>query len=436
MSLITHPLNQPLRGELQPPGDKSISHRAILFSSIADGVSQVRGWLDAADTRATLNACRALGVTIEHQGSEVTVHGVGLEGLRASDQPLDLGNSGTGVRLLMGLLAGQAFTSTLSGDHSLSARPMGRVIRPLTQMGANFESSDERLPVTVHGGALQAIDYTSPVASAQVKSAILLAGLYANGATSVTEPALSRDHTERMLRDYGVNVDQDGLRVSVRGRSRLRGHDIQVPADFSSAAFFLVAASIIPGSDITLRRVGLNPSRRGLLDLLLQMGADIDIQPLAEGAEPQADLRVRHSQLRAIDVPAESVVSAIDEFPILMVAAACAEGTTRIRGAAELRVKESDRIAVMCQGLQALGIPVSEQPDGADITGGPAHAGAVAAHDDHRCAMSFAVLGAAAQGPVQISGADYIATSYPGFVADFTSLGGRLDQVGTVEDCA
>lgn len=428
MSLQSLPLTTPLHGELQPPGDKSISHRAVLLGSLAQGITRISGWLDAADTRATLNACRALGAGVEETDGLIHVHGCGANGLRAPGSDLDLGNSGTGVRLMMGVLAGQNFSTRLSGDHSLSRRPMGRVIRPLMAMGARFEATDERLPVTVHGSPLKGIDYVSPVASAQVKSAVLLAGLQADGITRVTEPALSRDHSERMLADFGVTVERDGLQVSISGGSPLKACDLRVPADFSSAAFFLVAASINPGSEITLRHVGLNPTRRGLLDLLIAMGADIRVTETGSGAEPIADLYIKGAQLRGIDVPPELVVSAIDEFPVLMAAAAVAQGVTRIRGAGELRVKESDRIAVMCRGLETLGVRLSETKDGADIHGGSIGPGRVEADDDHRCAMSFAILASRASGPVVIDGAEMIATSYPRFRADFNHLGGRVED--------
>lgn len=438
MSLRSKPLSEGLRGAVRPPGDKSISHRAVMFGSIASGQTLVHDWLDAADTRATLNACRALGANItdrktESGHTELVIEGAGARGLSASEQALDLGNSGTGVRLLMGLLAGMPFRTELTGDHSLSRRPMGRVIKPLQAMGAVIQSQDECLPVVLDGCRLKACHYDSPIASAQVKSAVLLAGLNAEGRTSVAEPALSRDHTERMLQDFGVAVERDGLTVSIEGGAQLTGCEIRVPADISSAAFFMVAASIIPGSDITIQNVGLNQTRRGLLDVLLQMGANIEINMTSTGAEPIADLHVRHASLKGIDVPVELVVSMIDEFPILMVAASLAEGVTRIRGAEELRVKESDRLAVMAKGLQQLGVELEETPDGAVIHGqcgeSRIQGGRVDAADDHRCAMSFAVLAACAQAPIEIDGSDYIATSYPRFQQDFMQLGGQLEHV-------
>lgn len=443
MSLRSLPIHHALKGEITPPGDKSISHRSVMFGAIAEGETYVHRWLDAADTRATLNACRALGAQIEtlsvNGGTDLRIQGVGMQGLQpsaeftAKGEPLDLGNSGTGVRLLMGLLAALPFTSRLSGDHSLCARPMGRVIRPLEQMGAELESNDGRLPVTVHGKSLSAIHYESPIASAQVKSAVLLAGLNAAGTTKVSEPALSRDHTERMLQDFGVRIQRDGLTVAIDGGQTLRACKLTVPADISSAAFFMVAASVVPGSEVTIRNVGLNQTRRGLLDVLQLMGADIEVNTVGQGAEPIADLTVRHRQLRGVDVPPELVVSMIDEFPILMVAAAMAEGTTRICGAEELRVKESDRLAVMCKGLSVLGVDLEETPDGAVIQGVAGQrvirGGAVDAADDHRCAMSFAVLATCAQAPIEIAGSEFIATSYPAFQSHFTHLGGRLESM-------
>lgn len=435
MSLKSLPLTQGLAGELFPPGDKSVSHRAVMLGSIAHGVTLAHRWLDAADTRATLNACRALGITVDElrqaDGSlDLRIHGQGSAALKSPQHILDLGNSGTGVRLLMGLLAGLPLACELSGDHSLCSRPMGRVIDPLRLMGAQIEAENGKLPARVQGTTLQGIEYNSPIASAQVKSALLLAGLHAQGRTTVTEPALSRDHTERMLQDFGVDLQRDGLSVSLSGGAQLQACTFTVPADFSSAAFFLVAGSIIPGSQLVLRNVGLNPTRRGLLDVLLLMGADIEIVSVSEGAEPRADLHVRAATLKGVDVPTELVVSMIDEFPILMAAAAVAEGSTRISGAEELRVKESDRLAVMCRGLRSLGVSLEEFPDGAVIHGRPGqiHGGRVDAADDHRCAMSFAILAACAQGPIEIDGADYIGTSYPAFHSDYTRLGGQLEQ--------
>ena len=415
----------PLRGELRVPGDKSISHRAVMFASLADGVSRISGFLEGEDTRATARAFADMGVRIEAPGaSERIVHGVGLHGLSAPGAPIDCGNAGTGMRLLAGLLAGQRFDSTLVGDESLSRRPMRRVIEPLSQMGAEIAAQPGGLPPLHVAGRrnLRGIEYTLPVASAQVKSAILLAGLYADGETRVTEPHPTRDYTERMLATFGWPIEFGAGWARLSGGSHLRATDVVVPADFSSAAFFLVAATIVPGSELLLQAVGMNPRRTGLLQVLRAMGADIrECNARQLGGEAVADLVVRHAPLHGIDVPVETVADMIDEFPALFVAAAAAEGTTRIRGAAELRVKESDRIAVMAKGLQALGIEVEETPDGAMITGGRIGAGEADSCGDHRCAMSLSVAGLMASGAVRILDCANVATSFP----DFTRLGNR-----------
>jgi len=417
----------PLRGDVRVPGDKSISHRAIMLAAIAEGTSRITGFLEGEDTRATARAFAQMGVRIEAPQPDVrVVHGVGLHGLQASSGAIDCGNAGTGMRLLAGLLAGQAFDSTLSGDESLSRRPMRRVIEPLERMGARIESNPGGLPpLHVHGGhKLAGIDYALPVASAQVKSAILLAGLYAGGGTIVREPHPTRDYTESMLRAFGWPVEYGAGWARLNGGHRLQGLSVAVPADFSSAAFFLVAASIVPGSRLVLRDVGVNPRRTGLLTALRLMGADIETTNERRiGGEAVADLGVRHAGLRGIDVPLELVPDMIDEFPILFVAAAAASGTTRIRGAAELRVKESDRIAVMAAGLRALGVRVAETPDGAIIEGGRIGAGEADSRGDHRCAMSLAVAGAAARGEVRITDCANVATSFPGFVELATGCG-------------
>jgi len=421
----------PLRGELRVPGDKSISHRAVMFASLADGVSRITGFLEGEDTRATARAFVEMGVRIEAPGpSERIVHGVGLQGLRAPLAPVDCGNAGTGMRLLAGLLAGQQFDTTLVGDESLSRRPMRRVIEPLAQMGANIDAQPDGLPPLRIAGSqhLRGIDYTLPVASAQVKSAILLAGLYANGGTRVTEPHPTRDYTERMLATFGWPIEFGAGWATLTGGHRLRATDVQVPADFSSAAFFLVAGTLVPGSDLLLRAVGMNPRRTGLMQALRAMGADIRLSSARElGGEAVADLVVRHAPLHGIDVPVEIVADMIDEFPALFVAAAAANGTTRIRGAAELRVKESDRIAVMAKGLRALGVDVEETPDGAVIRGGRIEGGEVDSAGDHRCAMSFAIAGLVARGPVRIGDCANVATSFPDFAVLARSCGFRLD---------
>ena len=421
----------PLRGDLRVPGDKSISHRAVMFASLADGVSRITGFLEGEDTRATARAFVEMGVRIEAPGpSERVVRGVGLQGLRAPPAPVDCGNAGTGMRLLAGLLAGQQFDTTLVGDESLSRRPMRRVIEPLAQMGANITAQPGGLPPLHVAGRqqLRGIDYTPPVASAQVKSAILLAGLQASGETRVAEPHPTRDYTERMLATFGWPIEFGAGWARLTGGHRLRATDVQVPADFSSAAFFLVAGTLVPGSELLLHAVGMNPRRTGLLQALRAMGADIRLSSARElGGEAVADLVVRHAPLHGIDVPVDIVADMIDEFPALFVAAAVANGTTRIRGAAELRVKESDRIAVMAKGLRALGVDVEETPDGAVIRGGRIAGGEVDSAGDHRCAMSFAIAGLVARGPVRIGDCANVATSFPDFAMLAHGCGFRLD---------
>ena len=408
-----------LRGEPAIPGDKSVSHRAIMLAALADGVSHVDRFLEGADTRATAEIFARMGVRIDApSASRRIVHGVGVDGLRAPGGTLDCGNAGTGMRLLSGLLAAQKFDSVLAGDGSLSRRPMNRVIEPLSRMGARIASEEGGLPpLRIRGGQrMHGIDFESPVASAQVKSAVLLAGLSARGETSVREPHPTRDYTERMLSAFGVDIEHSPGYARLRGGQRLRATDVAVPADFSSAAFFIVAATLVPGSALRLRAVGLNPRRTGLLAALRAMGADIAEQAHAShGGEPVADLVVRHAPLRGIEVPVELVPDMIDEFPILAVAAACARGTTVIRGAAELRVKESDRIAAMAAGLRSLGVHVEERADGALIEGGALRGGAVDSRGDHRIAMAFAVAGQLARGDVLVDDIANVATSFPGF---------------------
>ncbi len=416
-----------LRGEITIPGDKSISHRAVMLAALAEGTSHISGFLEGEDTRATARIFSQLGVRIEAPSpSERIVHGVGLHGLIGSNQELDCGNAGTGMRLLTGLLAGQNFESRLVGDASLSKRPMGRVIDPLSRMGARIDAAPGGLPpLMIHSNnGLQGIDYKLPVASAQVKSAVLLAGLYAQGETTVTEPHPTRDYTERMLAAFGWPVQFSPGVARLSGGHRLSATDVSVPADFSSAAFFLVAASVVPGSDLLIRRVGMNPRRTGLLAALRLMGADVhEENPSQQGGESVADLRVRYAPLRAIAVPEHLVPDMIDEFPALFVAAALAEGTTRVTGAAELRIKESDRIAVMAQGLRALGARISETPDGAVIEGGSLHGGEADSHGDHRIAMSLAIAAQRASGEVRIGDCANVATSFPGFVELANSAG-------------
>lgn len=433
MTGLEHPIDwlahrgQPLRGEFQVPGDKSVSHRAVMLAAIAEGESRIDGFLEGEDTRATASIFARLGVRIDAPADGLRiVHGVGLHGLRACGESLDCGNAGTAMRLLTGLLAGQAFDSRLHGDASLTRRPMARVIDPLQRMGACVDAAEGgRPPLIIHGNkALQGIDYSVPVASAQVKSAVLLAGLYAKGETHVREPHPTRDYTERMLAAFGAPVAFVPGEAALLGGFPLKATDVSVPADFSSAAFLLVAASLVPGSDLVLRKVGMNPRRTGLLTVLRQMGADIGEEAHGEqGGEPVADLRVRSARLRGVDVPVELVPDMIDEFPALFVAAACAEGRTRVRGAAELRVKESDRIATMTMALRTLGVGVEETADGAIIEGGPMVGGTVESHGDHRIAMSMAVAAQLAGGEVRIRDCANVATSFPGFVGLATDAG-------------
>ena len=416
----------PLRGEIAVPGDKSISHRAIMLGAIAEGVTRVDGFLEGEDTRATAAIFARLGVRIEAPSAGTRlVHGVGLHGLRAPSEPLDCGNAGTAMRLLAGLLAGQRFDSILVGDESLSQRPMRRVIDPLATMGAVIDSNGGCAPLRIRGGCgLHGIDCTLPVASAQLKSALLLAGLYADGETVVREPHPTRDYTERMLATFGADIEFSPGIARLHGGNALHAVDVAVPADFSSAAFFIVVATLVPGSELVLRKVGMNPRRTGLLHVLRAMGADIVEENASEqGGEPVADLRVRHALLHGIEVPVEHVPDMIDEFPALFVAAACAEGATVVRGAAELRVKESDRIATMAVGLRALGARVDETPDGATIHGGSLHGGEIDSHGDHRIAMAFAVVAQCASGEVRIGDVANVATSFPGFDALARSVG-------------
>ena len=409
------------RGDLRVPGDKSMSHRSIMLGSLADGMTEVTGFLEGEDSLATLQAFRDMGVEIEGPNEgRVVIRGVGLHGLQAPKKPLYLGNSGTSIRLLSGLLAGQAFDVELQGDASLSGRPMGRVANPLREMGAVIETEkDGTPPLRIKGGRkLKGINYTMPMASAQVKSCVLLAGLYAEGETSTVEPAPTRDHTERMLRGFGYKVDSDNDKASLSGGGRLTATRINVPADISSSAFFMVAAAIVPGSDITLRHVGVNPTRVGVINILRQMGANIELFNRAQvGDEPVADIRVRYSPLKGIAIPENQVPLAIDEFPVLFIAAACAEGTTVLTGAEELRVKESDRIQSMADGLVTLGVDAVATDDGIRIQGGEIGSGEVESFDDHRIAMAFSIAGLRASGPITIKEANNVATSFPNFIS-------------------
>lgn len=440
---MSHYVVQPVRrvdGDVRVPGDKSVSHRALMLGGIAEGVTEVRGFLESEDCLATMQAMRALGVRIEQPGvQEVRVHGVGLNGLKGANRPLDMGNAGTAMRLMTGLLCGQKFDSELVGDASLMNRPMERAAAPLRQMGAQIATLNGKPPVKITGGAqLKGIHYALPVASAQVKSAVLLAGLYAQGPTTVVESAVSRDHTERMLQGFGCRVDALGGQVRLDPPARLQACSLEVPGDFSSSAFFLVAGSIsdraaTSGAGLVIRGVGINPTRTGLLDILALMGADLRVvNHRSAGAEPVADIEVHPAALQGIHVPEHLVPLAIDEFPALFIAAACAQGETLVTGAAELRVKESDRIAVMAEGLRAMGVQCEVLPDGMRIQGRPAgpafSGGKIDSHGDHRIAMSFAVASLRAAAPIEIQDVANVATSFPGFVATARGAGLELAE--------
>ncbi|MCD1587267.1 bifunctional prephenate dehydrogenase/3-phosphoshikimate 1-carboxyvinyltransferase [Vreelandella titanicae] len=431
------------QGRLRVPGDKSMSHRSIMLGALAEGVTEVKGFLEGEDSLATLQAFREMGVAIEgpHQG-RVTIHGVGMHGLKAPAGPLYVGNSGTAMRLFSGLLAGQAFDSELTGDESLTKRPMGRVADPLRLMGATIDTAEGgRPPLKIHGGAkLKGIHYDMPMASAQVKSCLLLAGLYAEGETRVREPAPTRDHTERMLNGFGYAVSREGDTCWLKGGGKLTAGPIDVPSDISSATFFLVAAAITPGSDITLEHVGINPTRIGVINILTLMGANLALENEREvGGEPVADIRIRYAPLKGIDIPEEQVPLAIDEFPALFIAAANAEGVTRLRGAEELRVKESDRIQAMADGLAVLGVQHTVVDDGIDIVGnGDAQkasygGGRVDSLGDHRIAMAFAISSLRASAEIVIEDCANVATSFPDFVELATRIGMGVSVEGAHE---
>jgi 3-phosphoshikimate 1-carboxyvinyltransferase len=409
-----------IRGEMTVPGDKSISHRAIMLGSLARGATTVRGVLRGEDNLATLNAFRAMGVDVEDDGDTLRLEGKGLHGLSEPADCLDCGNSGTSMRLMTGLLAGQRFFSVLTGDRYLRNRPMKRVVEPLARMGAQIfgRSGGEKAPLAIVGRELAGTTYATRVASAQVKSALMLAGLYASGETVVTEPHLSRDHTERMFRYFGADLETFPGGVRVRGGRELTGGDIVVPGDISSAAFFMVAASIVPGSELLIEGVGVNPTRTGIIDILSRMGASLElVNPRELSGEPVADLLVRHAALRGVEIGGDLVPRAIDEFPVLCVAAACAEGRTIVRDARELRVKETDRIAAMAANLRRAGVEVVETEDGMEIEGGERLRGCVAeSFGDHRIAMSMLVAGLVADGDVTVNDVGCIATSFPGFL--------------------
>jgi len=422
-----------VEGHITVPGDKSVSHRALMLGAIAHGTSHVTGFLPGEDCLATMSAVRAMGIEIVQQdATTIRVAGQGMQGLRAAGRPLDMGNSGTAMRLFMGLLAAQSFDSELFGDESLSRRPMERVAKPLRQMGARIATTDGKPPVRIAGGSrLQGIAFDMPVASAQVKSALLLAGLYASGETSVSEPAVTRDHTERMLARLGCPVARSGSTVTVAGGATLTAGPIAVPGDLSSAAFMVLAGCLASAGELVIDGVGLNPTRTGILRILELMGADITMEGSPAGpGEPVGRLIVRPSRLRGIEVPPELVPLAIDEFPVIFVAAALAGGETVVRGASELRHKETDRIQVMAEGLRALGIDVAELPDGARIQGGRLRGGTVDSAGDHRVAMSFAVGAARADGPVTILDTANVATSYPGFATQARAIGLSVEVAG------
>lgn len=431
----------PLSGQVAVPGDKSISHRSLMLGALAVGETIITGLLEGEDVLATAAAMRAMGAVIEHRDSRWHVHGVGVGGLLQPGQALDMGNSGTSTRLLMGLIASHPITATFIGDASLSKRPMGRVIEPLSLIGASFTASPGgRLPLTMQGQCPAVpLRYTLPVASAQVKSAVLLAGLNTPGQTMVVEPVATRDHSERMLQGFGADLTVEqtpaGRIITLMGEAELRPQAITVPGDPSSAAFPIVAALIVPGSNVTVANVGMNPTRAGLVTVLQAMGGDITVMnPRTVGGEPVADLRVRHSLLIGIDLPGDDAAAMIDEYPVLFVAAACAQGVSTLRGLEELRVKESDRIAVMAVGLAACGVPCTELADGITITGsgGEPVAGdaTIASHLDHRIAMSFAVLGLNSREAITVDDARPIATSFPTFVAMMRALGADVRAQG------
>ena len=422
-----------LSGSIQVPGDKSISHRSIMLGSIATGVTQISGFLEGEDSLSTLNSFKAMGVDIERNGSNVIINGVGVNGLKEPSKALNLGNSGTSIRLMSGLLSAQSFNTELTGDDSLSNRPMGRVIDPLMQMGAKISGPDSKPPLSIKGGQkLSSLTYTLPVASAQIKSCLLLAGIYAEGETCIIEKAVTRDHTERMLRGFGYPVYSNDGRVSLRGGGELKACNIEIPSDISSAAFFMVAASIAEDADITLEAVNINPTRTGVIDILRLMGANINLQNEREEAgELVADIRVYSSKLKGIEIPLSLVPLAIDEFPVLFIAASCASGVTTLRGAKELRVKESDRIQVMADGLSAIGIVNNVLEDGIRIEGGEfkEQTSKIKSHNDHRISMAFAVASVRSDFDINIEDVDNVKTSFPNFVELANHIGMNVSEV-------
>ena len=423
-------------GDIIVPGDKSVSHRSIMFGSLAEGTTHIKGFLPGQDCLATMNTFKAMGIKIEGPDSEqnVTVYGKGLHGLTPPKELLDIGNSGTSIRLLSGILAGQTFSSSMAGDSSLNKRPMNRVVNPLKLMGASISASDDGTPPVVcqgreEGTLLTAIDYDLPMASAQVKSCVLLAGMYADGITTVTEPGITRDHTERMLTAFGYPVKVEDNKISIEGGHKLTACDIQVPGDISSATFFMVAGLIAKEGELTIRNVGMNPTRVGSINILKQMNGNLSvINERMAGGEPVADIVVKASDLQGVDILERDVPLAIDEFPAIFIAAACATGTTRLRGAEELRVKESDRIQAMADGLAILDIDCTVYNDGIDIVGGQITSGTVNSHDDHRIAMSFAISSLRSSGNITILDCDNVATSFPNFVTLANQVGLSVTQ--------
>lgn len=414
-----------LHGGLAVPGDKSISHRAVMFGALCKGTTKITHFLEGADCLSTISCFRKMGISIQQKGEEIIVHGKGLHGLSSPSDVLDVGNSGTTTRLISGILAGQSFSSKLNGDASIQSRPMGRIMKPLSSMGADIQSIRDNgcAPLHINGKQLHGIHYNSPVASAQVKSCVLLAGMYADSATSVTEPILSRNHTEIMLRYLGADISSEGTTASIQPEPRLEAREIVVPGDISSAAYFIAAGILVPGSEILLKNVGINPTRDGILRVCQEMGADITMLNQKTDGEPTADLLIRSGSLHGTTIEGDIIPSLIDELPMIAVMAAFADGTTVIRDAAELRVKESDRISVMTENLRAMGADITPTEDGMVIRGGlPLHGAAVDSHLDHRVAMSLAIAGTVCDGTLDIIGGDCVNISYPGFYHDLYSL--------------
>ncbi|MCI9064250.1 MAG: 3-phosphoshikimate 1-carboxyvinyltransferase [Lachnospiraceae bacterium] len=414
-----------MKGEVTIPGDKSISHRAVMFGSLADGTTEVTNFLQGADCLSTIDAFRKMGIEIENTQEKILIHGRGLHGLKAPSSILDMGNSGTTTRLISGILAGQAFESTLTGDASIQKRPMRRIMEPLSMMGGSIISinGNDCAPLRITGAPLHGIHYHSRVASAQVKSAVLLAGLYADGETLVTEPSLSRNHTEIMLRCFGADLTVENKTAKVCPEPRLQGQKIVVPGDISSAAYFIAAGLLVPGAEILIKNVGINPTRDGILKVAREMGGNITLLNENYDGEPTADLLVKHSRLHGIVIEGDLIPTLIDELPVINVMAACAEGTTVIRNAAELKVKESNRIDVMVRYLSAMGCDITGTDDGMIIVGGrPLHGTEVDSHLDHRIAMSFAIASLIAKGETKIKGSDAVNISYPDFYKDLRRL--------------